>query len=678
MPVSASRDLVANYRYFLYDLISGEFLAEIPFKGVSYARSLREAGQFSGSISVIDATFNLSLYENTLPGKTALYILRNDTCVWGGIIWSRTYNIIEKTLDVTASEFTSYLYHRVVWKTWSNDYEASAVVSSGKVNVTLTFAEFNFEVGMPVYLDFGDEKVLYNGYYTVISSPAPTSSTFSVTAQYVNAKGQTKTIPAQSFEVITVEVRQDTYKYARDLLTELATDLADFEFPNEAIEPGVDLFNEIESFSRSNNVATLVLAEPHGIVVGQRISVTDLSGYTTESAIVTEVPDDNTIRFASTGANGSGTAVSNEKTIEFFQRTNSIITITTSTAHGFPVGAIVFIEDLNTSIDGFHTVYATGPTSADFQIVVGGDTIALSPAAETATATVAPAVNSASYGEFTLNSDIDIEYSTNGNSGKSQRNQIIRGFELRTVGEILEEYSNVPNGFEYRIDCSYDPGQNKFIKTFVFLPLIPESLQSYLDSLGGSLPTGEFAPVSAFGADQIVFEYPGNVLGATLEESAEDAATRFWIQGNDENLSAEASQPYSAASDTDFLSRGWPILDQVESIDQFSDEGILYDFATRYLEESKPPISAFSISVNGSFTPEVGTYKPGDWCSVIINDDFVRLRLTSYIELSDGVGRDVLLRKIESFSVTVPDNPSFPEEVELQLVTEPGVDKVGD
>ena len=90
-------------------------------------------------------------------------------------------------------------------------------------------------------------------------------------------------------------------------------------------------------------------------------------------------------------------------------------------------------------------------------------------------------------------------------------------------------------------------------------------------------------------------------------------------------------------------------------------------------------VSRWSVSFCAALhAAEIGSYKPGDWCSVIINDDFVRLRLTSYIELNDGTGREVLLRKIDAYEVTVPDNPSFPEQVTLQLVTEAEVDKIGD
>lgn len=685
----SNRNLVAEYRYFAYDLLTNELLAELPLTGVSYGRSLRESGSFNGSVTANENTFNLNLYANTLPGKTAIYVTRNGICVWGGIIWTRSYNIVNKTLEISASEFTSYLYKRVLWKTWSNAYQASIVVNSGRADITLDFAKYDFTANMPVYIDWGSDRAIYAGYYTVLSSPAPgvngeDLSTFSVSATYVNGKGQTKTIPDLVVDsTATVEVRQDTYEYARDLLSELVSDLYDFDFPNEEIRPGIDIFNEIESYSRSGNVALITTKDPHELVPGQKIAITDLGGgFDDAEARVVAAPTNYTFTYENTGSNISTTnAVDSIVGIVNFQRKSNIATFTTQSAPPFSVGDIVFIDNVNPSFDGFYKVYTVGtPTSNNFQVININTALALSVSnPSTAKATVAPAVSYATWGEFTENGDLGIDYSTSAPSQKRQRNELIRGFELKTIGEILEEYSNVPDGFEYRIDCTYDEATGRFKRTFVFLPIKPTSLTNYINSLpGGKLPAGQFAPVSAYGADKTVFEYPGNVLDASLEENAQDAATRFWVQGDDKELSSDASQPYSGAADVDLLLRGWPILEEVEKVDNVAEENTLHTYAERFLAEARPPISNFSISVNGSLSPEIGSYKPGDWCSVIINDDFVRLRLTSYIELNDGTGREVLLRKIDAFEVTVPDNPSFPEQVSLQLVTEAEVDKIGD
>jgi hypothetical protein len=65
------------YRYFVVDLMSNEVLMEVPFQGVSYERALKNAGEFSGEIPVIEKTRHLGLYENTMPGQTGLYVGRD-------------------------------------------------------------------------------------------------------------------------------------------------------------------------------------------------------------------------------------------------------------------------------------------------------------------------------------------------------------------------------------------------------------------------------------------------------------------------------------------------------------------------------------------------------------------------------------------------------------------------
>jgi hypothetical protein len=694
MPLVNKSAKTVEYRYFVCDLLTGELLAEIPFTDVSYGRALREAGSFSGSIAITEDTFNLSLYETTLPGKTALYVVRNDVCVWGGIIWTRNYDIATKTLSVSGSEMISYLHHRIVWKTWSNQYAANIECTGGIAKVTINPEawqdRYTIKVGEPIYLDWGSEKYIYRNTYSVLgstttpSAPNPSQNVFYVRAQYTDARGVIRDIPNQSVleNVATVEIRQDTYDYARGLLEELVDDLFSYGFPNDAIEPGIEVFNEIGTYRKTGNLVRITTKEPHELVAGQKIKVADArAGIDIEEGTVSTVIDNGTFEYQNTQSPADiGLVTATERSVEIgaWERRKNIVTIYTAFPHGFEAGDIVFISNLSASVDGFHTILNAGDTLDSFTFAQFGTRVALSPGDDAARATVTPSVIYSTWGPFKNNGNIGLTFNTVAGSGNFKRNSIIRGFELKTVGEALLEYSNVLNGFEYRIDSSYSPATRKFQNTFTFLPIFPPSLAAYLRTLpNGSLPAGEFAPIEAYGADKLIFEYPGNISSATLEESAEDSATRFWVQGNDERLKEGASQPYSGASDQEMLFRGWPILEQSETKDDVFDETELYEYAARFLIESKPPISNFTITVNGSLTPEIGSYRPGDWCGVIINDDFVRLRLQSYIELNDGTGRTVLLRKIDAFSVSVPDNPAFPEEVSLELVTEAEVDKIG-
>ena len=56
-----------------------------------------------------------------------------------------------------------------------------------------------------------------------------------------------------------------------------------------------------------------------------------------------------------------------------------------------------------------------------------------------------------------------------------------------------------------------------------------------------------------------------------------------------------------------------------------------------------------------------------------VNDEFFRARLASDLEPRDTV----IVRKIDSFTVSVPDVPTFPEKVDLNLISEYEVDKRG-
>ena len=168
--------VVPVYRYFVTDLLTNVVLAEIPFTGVSYERAIKGAGAFSGSIPVIPKTDSLDIYNSTMPGKTGLYVVRDGVCVWGGMIWTRSYNAVARTLNVSGNEFTSYFYHRKIWKTWTHEYGATVTVAGGVGTVTLDYGSvYAFNAGSSARLVFNEVGDFgYNGYYTILSSPAPT------------------------------------------------------------------------------------------------------------------------------------------------------------------------------------------------------------------------------------------------------------------------------------------------------------------------------------------------------------------------------------------------------------------------------------------------------------------------------------------------------------------------
>ena len=734
--MAATDGTSAEYRYFTTDLLSNTVLAEIPFRGVSFERSIKAAGSFSGTIPVIPETAHMDIYNSTMPGKTGLYIVRDQECIWGGIIWSRSYDVLDRSLSVNASEFTSYLHHRNIWKTWSHDFGADIVVSSGTATVTLQNLEYDFPVGSSVKLSFPTTSMYeYTGYYTVATANG--TDVFTIASSG---------IPDGTYIDVTVYVRVDTYDYVRQLIDEILSDFSGITFPNTEIEPSRRADIAVTNKALTSNVATFTTASAHGLIPTQTVNVFNVDSTFNGVHDVVATPTTTTFTTNITATNVSSTAVSAvTKTITNKNITNFVGTLTTSAAHGFSVGDIVVIagvdgsaksisnKQLTSNIATITTTAAHGANIGDTITVSGVDSTfngvyyvdnvptnttltyaktasdvpstAVSPAgslvvqvpvtvfdtshvvievptsttftvdlADTdmpttavtgATVVRTPTVSIGTYGPFPGNSDIDISYSTDEYSGESIPNTAYRGFELKNAGEALDEYSDTVNGFEYRVDCHLEYVGNipVFTREFVLMAI----------DFANPPAEGEVSPLTRFGADKLVFEYPGSIISMTMEENAEDSATRFFVVGNNADLGEDASQPYAVASATDLLADGWPLLDQEESRNDESDEDALYAHAQRYLAEMRTPISDISVTVNGSLSPKLGEYAPGDWCSIVVEDEFVRMRLASDLEPRDTV----LVRKIDGYKVTVPDVPSFPEEVELLLVTEPEVDKIG-
>lgn len=654
----------AVYRYFTTDLLSNTLLAEIPFVGVSFERSIKGAGKFKGTIPVIPETDSMSLYDFTMPGKTGLYVMRNGVCVWGGIIWGRNYNLIARELTVDGAEFTSYLHHRRIWKTWSHEYGATLTMAVGGVGTVVldSGATYPFEAGATVGVTFREVgNFKYNGYYEIRSTPTPTKTTFQITAVGV---------PPGVYPLTTIRVRTDTYDYVRGLIDSMQNDFSEQTFPNVDIEPGIGLPYRVTQKQAANGVATLTLSANHDITAGQGVTIRNVDSTFNGQYKVTAVPAPNKISYAKTGVTVSTTSTPvNTKNVTRRQIKNYVARLTTTVAHGFSVGQRVVVSGVDPAsstaqyFDGGFIITAV-PSSTTFEYLTTSVKDTLDNMASVGTATVTPETLSGTYGPYSSNADIGLRFDGRGYSGIDVEPVAYRGFELANIGDELDKYSDSVDGFEYRVDCEYDAGTASFQRIFRLLPI----------DFPDPPPTGEYSPPSRFGADELIFEYPGNIIDIDIDEKSDDAATRFWMVGDIGDLGEDAAKPYSAAADRELLLDGWPLLEDVESDNDTADEDVLYSYAKRYLGELRAPIGDISVKVNGSMSPVVGDYFPGDWCCIIANDPFVLMRLASDLEPRDTV----IVRKINSIKVKVPDTPSYPEEVGLGLIAEWEVDRRGE
>jgi len=356
----------ASYKYFTVDIVSNSVLAEIPFSDVSFERALKGAGKFSGTIAVTAETENLDLYESTMPGKTAVYVLRNGVCIWGGIIWSRDYAIAQRELSIDASEFTSYLDHRFVWKTFNYNLEAKAEKTSSGASVKVTFLNRSYTMPtldtsggrVKAYISFGEQGyVEYGGFYEVLSSPAPTQDYFYVKIPKLPVRA------GSYYSKVTVTAKVDTYQYIRDMLDGIFTDFVDTEFANELIAPGVREANTITYRRVDNSIATITTLNPHGMIAGQRVEIVNLAASSLNGTFtILSVPSANTFTYDLTGVVSTlainSTALTSiyypvktrratettRRAITKLKRTSNVAYVTTRYDHGFSVGDLVLMK----------------------------------------------------------------------------------------------------------------------------------------------------------------------------------------------------------------------------------------------------------------------------------------------------------------------------------------------
>lgn len=768
-----SDSITPKYRFITTDLLTNRILSEVPFTGVSYTNALTAAGQFSGTVFVDSESKKLDLYESTKPGKVGLYILRNNECVWGGIIWSREYDINSRSLAVSGLEFTSYFHHRRIWKTFSTTFGGSLFVpetATAESRITLSIGTpYTLPEGSSIKVIFDEPNQHLTTYFEVLTGSSPTSininpkdrfyrithkqvtalasdistatvrlttasnhgmavgdtitiantgivrlngtrtvaaihnsKSFSVkvpssdTTQKLNKKDANKvavsakatatlngSVPPGTYTV-SVDVKPDTYSFVVGLIESTMNDFTGLGFPNYAIEAGDKSAHDVRSYKCDGGVAVIETGTPHGFSVGQAITVKNLDKSLNGSFTVSEIIDDFVFSYEAGSNAVSFTRIDDAKQFKIIKkRTRALLTTYTfEEPHTYLEGDIVSIRNVPDQIQSYvqkgkakTKTHVYNESDVEIQSVpsptqiIVKTKVTFDDAADlvyttyrkdpNAYAISYPLVVSGSYGPFPNSTDIGITFEESDRDllGVETESQLIRGFEVKSVGEVLEAYSVAGNGgagFDYRIECRYDADLHQFTRVFRFIPFLPANI-IFDDSSD---------IVTELGADQLTFEFPGNISSVVLSENAEDAATRMFMVGNLSELSSEASQPYSAAALGGYLAAGWPILDGAESTQDTGDEFLLYAYASKYLGESAPPISDFSIDINGSLDPVVGTYTPGQWCSIIIDDEFFRLRLASDDEPRD----DVLVRKITAITVNVPDTGPFPESVTLELL----------
>jgi hypothetical protein len=480
----------------------------------------------------------------------------------------------------------------------------------------------------------------------------------------------------------------------------------------------------ITAASRSSAIparATITTADEHGLETGDYVNV-----WVYGRGLAAFNQKNTTVVVTKLSATQFSYALNQPTKIQYYSVFRKVATISFNgfAPHNFFIGDTVSISNVATNVNGSRVITSVGPASITFAVpnitttvnttAVKGTISLTTPVSRSTTVNIAtsaasigqvlqaptiyrePAVFVRSWGEFPGSADIGgLTFSTNEYSGQDSTNSPLYGSALATVADVLDKYSNSLTGFEYRIDVSLglsQSGEREFKRQFVLIPLYPPTLTDYLNSLPDKkLAKGQAADPAAFGADKTIFEYPGNITNVSVAENAQNSATRIFVNNKNNKAGEGIEAAYSAATSTELLAEGWPLLDRADTVDwpqgmgtdsavstdkwgNHDNEQDFHKSALRFLQESKPPSGDIVITVNGSLNPVVGTYNPGEWCSIIVRDNFLKNRLGTALEPR----KDMFVRRIDAIRVQVPNNPAFPEEINLTLVPDWQVDKVGE
>ncbi len=94
--------MAGRYRFILSDVLTGQVLSDaVSLRVSSYARRLNNATTCQAVLDLASPSVRALTdpVAATEPRRSALWVIRNETPVWGGIIWTRRYRSGDNALD---------------------------------------------------------------------------------------------------------------------------------------------------------------------------------------------------------------------------------------------------------------------------------------------------------------------------------------------------------------------------------------------------------------------------------------------------------------------------------------------------------------------------------------------------------------------------------------------------
>jgi hypothetical protein len=103
-----------TYSYIFDDAVSKQKRGTLPLYGVAFSDILSfdsiRSGQFTGTIRMDNDQYSAAkILDITTPGRVRLWVERDGQIIWGGIVWTRTYQSDGRSMQISAQTFPSYL-----------------------------------------------------------------------------------------------------------------------------------------------------------------------------------------------------------------------------------------------------------------------------------------------------------------------------------------------------------------------------------------------------------------------------------------------------------------------------------------------------------------------------------------------------------------------------------------
>ncbi len=110
--------MTASYRALLTDLRTDQVRDALPISGVGLEDYIGKTGTMTGTLTAPDTATADRIRAAVTPGRTAVWIERDNELWWGGIVWTAAISSSTRgapgRAEIQAATFDSYLDHRLL------------------------------------------------------------------------------------------------------------------------------------------------------------------------------------------------------------------------------------------------------------------------------------------------------------------------------------------------------------------------------------------------------------------------------------------------------------------------------------------------------------------------------------------------------------------------------------